>query len=90
MKKNWAPSSGEEADGGELFKSKPDASEAAGYSLGDGGAVRGTALMTATLASKAVARGELHRSRARCVVVESLTDGGVTDDGVKGDRSFVC
>jgi len=66
--------------------------ELAAHNLGDDGTVPGAELTTATFARRALALelGDLHLSLARCMVVESdtVTDGGVTEGGVSGERRF--
>lgn len=65
--------------------------ELAAHNLGDDGTVLGVELTTATLASKALALelGELHLSLCIVAGSDAVTDGGVTDGGVSGERRFI-
>ena len=73
----------------ELMSDEPG--ELAAHNLGDDGTVLGVELTTATLASSALALelGELHLSLCIVAGSDAVTDGGVTDGGVSGERRFI-
>lgn len=68
-----------------------DPGELVAHNLGDDGTVLGVELTTATFWRIALALelGDRHLSLRRVVDSDTVTDAGVTDGGVSGDRRFI-